>query len=228
MLGHAARGSGRWCFAAGESVFSSAVAQRLLGMLDTAAVPGRAAFPELTCANTRSWNWSRRGLGNVAIWRRLGLCPKTVRNYVSKRARHAARRRPGGGRAARPRRRPRHTVTRGRVAQDSWPRAVPALIGKGHQAVGEFWDTSMAEFPDGRVRILKLIGEGDLVGEEGVVEGTQTGPIPAPDGSEIPATGKSFSLGFATIHAVRGEVITSSYFYWDAMAMVGQLGLLPE
>jgi DNA-binding NarL/FixJ family response regulator len=69
--------------AAGDCVFSPDVARRLLGLLDTAPSPGRAAFPQLTDREHDILELVARGMENGAIARRLGLRPKTVRNYVS-------------------------------------------------------------------------------------------------------------------------------------------------
>ncbi len=68
--------------AAGESVFSPAAAQRLLGALD-APPARRAAFPDLTDREHEILQMVAAGMGNVEIGRRLDLRPKTVRNYVS-------------------------------------------------------------------------------------------------------------------------------------------------
>lgn len=69
--------------AAGESVFSPAVAQRLLGLLEAAPAPGRIAFRDLTAREHDILELVATGMDNIAIGRRLGLRPKTVRNYVS-------------------------------------------------------------------------------------------------------------------------------------------------
>lgn len=71
-----------------------------------------------------------------------------------------------------------------------------------------------------------LVEVGDTVVEEGVVEGTNTGPLTAPDGSQIPATGRDFTIPFAALHVVRDGKISKSRFYWDGMGFMAQLGLL--
>jgi DNA-binding NarL/FixJ family response regulator len=68
--------------AAGESVFSPGVAQQFLGLL-SAKTPNPIVFPELTPREHEILELIADGLGNVAIGRKLGLRPKTVRNYVS-------------------------------------------------------------------------------------------------------------------------------------------------
>lgn len=67
--------------ASGETVFSGAVAQRLLG---TGVAKSRPAlFPDLSPREHEILELVALGLSNAAIGRRLGLRPKTVRNYVS-------------------------------------------------------------------------------------------------------------------------------------------------
>lgn len=63
-------------------MFSPAAAQRLLGALD-APPARRAAFPDRTDREHEILRMVAAGTGNVEIGRRLGLRPKTVRNYVS-------------------------------------------------------------------------------------------------------------------------------------------------
>lgn len=69
--------------AAGEVVFSGAVAARLIALTDQPAGPRAPVFPELTEREHEILSLVAGGLGNAAIGQRLGLRPKTVRNYVS-------------------------------------------------------------------------------------------------------------------------------------------------
>ena len=77
------------------------------------------------------------------------------------------------------------------------------------------------------MRIVALAGDGELLAEEGVLTGTNNGPIPMPDGSGLPATGSAVELPYIAMHTVRDDRIVESRYYWDQMAMLGQLGLLP-
>lgn len=69
--------------AAGEVVFSGAVAARLIALTDQPPGPRAPVFPELTEREHEILSLVASGLGNVTIGQRLGLRPKTVRNYVS-------------------------------------------------------------------------------------------------------------------------------------------------
>lgn len=83
----------------------------------------------------------------------------------------------------------------------------------------------MGIYPDNRVRVTLLVQEGEVVVEEGVAGGTNTGPIPLPDGTRAPASGNEISFPFAAVHTIRGGLIVSSRFYWDAADVYRQLGL---
>ena len=104
----------------------------------------------------------------------------------------------------------------------------PDGSGKGHEAVGAFYDSSLRAFPDNQVRVVALAEDGELLAEEGALTGTNTGPIPMPDGAELPATGAAVEVPYLAMHTVRADRIVESRYYWDQMAMLGQLGLLPS
>ena len=103
----------------------------------------------------------------------------------------------------------------------------PDVQGTGHDGVAAFWASIMDGMPDCRVEVSLLVGEGDVVVEEAIATGTNTGVSRAPDGSELPATGHVVTTPFAAVHHVRGDEIVSSRFYWDTMGFLAQLGLLP-
>lgn len=104
----------------------------------------------------------------------------------------------------------------------------PDVQGTGRDGAAAFWASIMDTLPDCRVDVTLLLGEGDVVVEEAVATGTNTGPVRGPDGSELPPTGRVVTTPFAAVHHVRGEEIVSSRFYWDTVAILVQLGLIPE
>jgi hypothetical protein len=58
------------------------------------------------------------------------------------------------------------------------------------------------------------------------MEGTFTKPMPMPDGTSIPPTGKSFKLPMATFgHWGKDGVMFEEYLYWDNATYMAQLGL---
>jgi predicted ester cyclase len=105
----------------------------------------------------------------------------------------------------------------------------PVLTGKGHEAVRRFWELYDGAFPAYQVVPHRIVVEGDTVVEESTFHGTHTKPLRTPDGSEeIPPTGARVEVPYAAIYTVRTDHFVSSRMYWDQMAIMGQLGLLPN
>jgi steroid delta-isomerase-like uncharacterized protein len=104
----------------------------------------------------------------------------------------------------------------------------PGFVGKGRQGVREFWAQNEGPFPDSQVLVHRTVVEGDTIVEESVFRGTHNGPLPAPDGTEVPPTGAHIEVPFVAVHTVRGDRIVRTRMYWDQMEVMGQLGLLPE
>ena len=55
--------------------------------------------------------------------------------------------------------------------------------------------------------------------------GTMTGPMTAPDGTEIPPTGKSFDLDFYTVAKWDNEQIVEENLMYDLVTFMKQIGL---
>jgi DNA-binding NarL/FixJ family response regulator len=104
---------------AGEAVFGSGVAARILQQLTAPPQPSRA-FPELTDREYEVLDLLSAGRTTNAIATHLGIAPKTVRNLNLQHPEQAVARRPRQRRNPRPRRRPRRR--RG-------PVRAPELIG---------------------------------------------------------------------------------------------------
>ena len=66
----------------GEAIFSPALAARMVTFF-SARPAAVTAFPELTASERSVLRLIAQGVNNQAISERLGLSPKTVRNYVS-------------------------------------------------------------------------------------------------------------------------------------------------
>jgi DNA-binding NarL/FixJ family response regulator len=69
--------------AEGESIFSPAIARRVIESFARPGAGRSAAFPELTQREREVLDLIARGLSNPDITRRLVLSPKTVRNHVA-------------------------------------------------------------------------------------------------------------------------------------------------
>jgi len=104
----------------------------------------------------------------------------------------------------------------------------PDLTAKGHDGVRQFWAANWGPFPENQITVLRVVADGTTVVEEGVFAGTNTGPLPMPDGTELPATGATVSIPYMAWHTVRDGLFTSSHFYWDSIAFLQQLGLMQQ
>lgn len=83
-------------------------------------------------------------------------------------------------------------------------------------------------FPDAVWEEAHKHEAGDTAIDEGYVVGTHSGPLPFPDGTTIPPTGKSIRVRACDVATVAGGRVTSHRFYFDQMEFLGQLGLAPE
>lgn len=80
--------------------------------------------------------------------------------------------------------------------------------------------------PDTRIQEHPIkIASGEWTSVIGVMEGTFTEPMPLPDGSSIPPTGKSFKLTMCTVGHWKDGVMVEEYLFWDNQAFMKQIGL---
>jgi predicted ester cyclase len=101
----------------------------------------------------------------------------------------------------------------------------------GHQTQGV--DVHIADLkamfvyaPDTRIEVHPIkLGSGEWTSVVGYMEGTFTRPMPLPDGSSIPPTGKSFKLIMNTVGRWKDGVMTEEYLFWDNQSYMRQLGL---
>jgi ketosteroid isomerase-like protein len=83
----------------------------------------------------------------------------------------------------------------------------------------------MAAFPDARVEPLRSFGHGDWACFEVLFTGTHMGPMPGPDGTEIPATNKSVRFPYCMVVRFKDGQCSELYEYYDQLTMLTQLGL---
>ncbi len=80
--------------------------------------------------------------------------------------------------------------------------------------------------PDTRIQEHPIrIASGEWTSVIGVFEGTFTEPMPLPDGSSIPPTGKSFKLVMCTVGHWKDGVMVEEYLFWDNQTFMKQIGL---
>jgi steroid delta-isomerase-like uncharacterized protein len=87
------------------------------------------------------------------------------------------------------------------------------------QIVGGF----VAGFPDMQITVEDLIAEGDRVATRGFWRGTHTG-----DFMGIPATGREVTLPYIDVWRLENGKAVENWVSMDMMAMMKQLGLMPE
>jgi steroid delta-isomerase-like uncharacterized protein len=91
----------------------------------------------------------------------------------------------------------------------------------GWQENYNFWKGA---FPDGRVEITNVIDGGDKVVVEYTGRGTNTGPMPTPEG-ELPPTGKTVEGRFVDVWELRDGKIVGGRSYYDVAGIMAQLGV---
>lgn len=80
--------------------------------------------------------------------------------------------------------------------------------------------------PDTRIKVHPIkFGDGEYTSVTGIFEGTFTEPMPGPDGTMIPPTGKAFKLSMATVGHWKDGVMDEEYLFWDNLTYMQQLGL---
>jgi predicted ester cyclase len=106
-----------------------------------------------------------------------------------------------------------------------WPGQPPTHGTHDHRAEAiELFKT----FPDNRVqnRPYKVFfASGDWTCSISRFTGTMTGPMQAPDGSEIPPTGKSFEVDFFTVAKWDNDQIVEENLMYDLVGFMRQIGL---
>src|SRR5437764_11463886 len=97
-----------------------------------------------------------------------------------------------------------------------------ADASSGPAAMRAFIETYRTAFPDARLELGELIAEGDLVAGPWRATGTHQGELMG-----IPATGKPISItGMGMDRVVDGKIV-ESWANWDALGMLGQIGVAP-
>ena len=95
----------------------------------------------------------------------------------------------------------------------------------GREAIKESMQGWFTAFPDTQWELQNLMSSGDTFVAEGLFKGTQTGPLPTPEG-EIPPTGKTVEMPCCFIGRVsENGLVSEDRTYVNAAMMMEQLGL---
>ena len=98
----------------------------------------------------------------------------------------------------------------------------------GVDAIQERLARDLTAFPDAKYVVESFVEDDDKFADEWTFTGTNTGPFRLPDGSEVPATGRPVEIKGMEFVEVRDGKIVVDNLYYDFMAAVAQLGLVPE
>jgi len=98
---------------------------------------------------------------------------------------------------------------------------------RGPEAIVQYWESFFTAFPDLSGRDEFKAESGDTAINEWSASGTHSGPLETPEGT-IPATGKQATLRGCDAITVQNGRITSHRVYYDQLAFMTQLGLVPE
>ena len=101
-------------------------------------------------------------------------------------------------------------------------------IFEGVDAIRVRLARDLAAFADANYVVESFFAEGDKFADEWTFTGTNTGPFRLPDGTEIPATGKRVEIKGMEYVEVRDGKIVVDNLYYDFMAAVAQLELVPQ
>ena len=99
---------------------------------------------------------------------------------------------------------------------------------EGSESIRAWLDDCGHAFSDVRYEVSLVIEHNDVIVAETVYQSTHTGPLRMPDGSVIPATGKTMDTPGVTILRVKDGKIIAARDYLDFLAGMIQLGLLPS
>jgi steroid delta-isomerase-like uncharacterized protein len=98
----------------------------------------------------------------------------------------------------------------------------------GIDAIRERLARDLTAFPDAKYVVNTFFADTNEFGDEWTFTGTNTGPLRLPDGTEIPATGQPVEIKGMEYVLVRDGKIVVDNLYYDFLAAVAQLGLIPE
>jgi len=98
---------------------------------------------------------------------------------------------------------------------------------KGKGELRERFARELNALSDIRFDVLSYVEDDDSFADEFIFAGTHTGPLLMPDGTDLPATGRRVEIRGMEMVQVRAGRMTVDNLYYDNIALIAQLGLLP-
>jgi steroid delta-isomerase-like uncharacterized protein len=83
-------------------------------------------------------------------------------------------------------------------------------------------------FPDGRGTIHGAYADGGTVTLELTWEGTQSGPMQAPDGQELPPSNRRGTVKACQVMEIENDKIKATRHYFDLMTILQQIGAMEQ
>jgi len=105
---------------------------------------------------------------------------------------------------------------------------MPEGVFEGKSAIRERLARDLIAIPDVHHTVRSFVEQGDSFADEWTFAGTHTGPFALPDGTEFPPTGKRVEVKGMELCVVRDGKLIVDNLYYDNMAVLMQLGLIPQ
>ena len=99
---------------------------------------------------------------------------------------------------------------------------------RGRDAITSYLFDLWEAMPDVRYNQMGRYESGNVAIDEGIVIGTNTGPLRMPSGETMQPTGKELRIRSCDVATVDNGEITSHHFYFDQVEFLSQLGLMRE
>ena len=96
---------------------------------------------------------------------------------------------------------------------------------EGLDALRSYLEGLKGPVPDARAIVERIFEADDTVIVEGRFTGTNTGPLPGPDG-DLPPSGRTVDLPFADFARISDHQIVEYRTYYDQVGLFTQLGLM--
>lgn len=101
----------------------------------------------------------------------------------------------------------------------------PGATMHGRGEILGFLGAFQEAFPDARIEVSRLLGEGSVAAGEGRFMGTQTGTFRTPNG-DVPPTGQRVEFRWMSSYEARGDELVSEHLFFDQTELLRQLGLM--
>ena len=103
---------------------------------------------------------------------------------------------------------------------------MPGIVVHGPDEVRQVLQTWLDAMSDTSHEVLDHIDAGDVYADEIRLTATHSGTLRTP-GGDVPPTGRTITLLSAHLIRARDGKLVSWHSYWDQMAMLAALGVMP-